>query len=231
MRTLGKVSAILLSVAAAAWSAAAQSRTWTEAILIERLNQAAEHFKTLTANLQYTKFTQVVEDKSVESGRLTYNQDRHILIEFLNPEPKEILFTGNKAQIYYPKMAQIQEYALDKHRSMVEQFLLLGFGTPGDKLRDSYLITVFGETRLDNRVVLQLELTPKDEKLRQHIHKIHLWLDLAAWVPVQQQFFEVGGDYLIAHYTDIKVNVPIPAARQRLSAPRGTRILKPRGSM
>lgn len=212
-------------------AAGAQGRVWTEPVLVERLNHVADHFKTLTANLQYTKFTAVVEDTSTETGRLTYGQDRHILIEMINPEPKEILFTGNKALLYYPKMAQIQEYDLSKHRSMVEQFLLLGFGTSGDKLKDSYLITVLGETPLEGRAVLQLELTPKDERIRQQFHKIHLWLDLASWVPVQQKFFEVGGDYLVARYTEVKVNLPVPASKLRLSAPRGTKTVKPRASL
>lgn len=213
-------------------SAAAQARKWSEQTLVEQLNKAAENFQTLTANLQFTKVTVVVDDKSTESGRLFYNKDRHILIEFLNPEPKEVLFTGNKAFLYYPKMSQIQEFDLDKHREVVEQFLLLGFGTKGDQLKDSYLITVLGETHLDGRAVLHLELTPKDARIRnQFFHKIHLWLDLAAWVPLQQKFFEVGGDYFLAHYTEIKKNISIPNNKVRLSAPRGTKRIKPRASM
>ena len=35
----------------------------------------------------------------------------------------------------------------------------------------------------------------------------------------------------MAQYTDIKVNVPIPSAKQRLSAPRGTKTVKPRASL
>ncbi len=229
VRTLFPLAAVVVCLLLLPPGGTAQTRTWPEETLVERLNQAADHFKTLTASLQYTKFTQVVDDTSVESGRLTYSENRRILIEMLNPEPKEILFTGSKAFIYYPKMAQIQEFDLAKHRSMVEQFLLLGFGTSGDKLRDAYLITVLGETKLDTRAVLQLELTPKDERIRQQIHKIHLWFDLASWIPVQQKFFEVGGDYLMARYTDIRVNVPIPSAK--LSAPKGTKTVKPRASL
>lgn len=231
MKTLFLLAAIVLCALLAPPGGAAQSRAWTEGMLIDRLNEAADHFKTLTASLQYLKFTRVVDDKSTEGGRLTYGEKGHILIEMVNPEPKEILFTGNKAQIYYPKMAQIQEFDLSKHRSLVEQFLLLGFGTSGDKLKDAYLITVLGETKLDNRLVLQLELTPKDERIRQQIHKIHLWLALDSWVPVQQKFFEVGGDYFQARYTDIKVNVPVARSRVRLSAPRGTKTVKPRADL
>lgn len=211
--------------------AAAQARRWDEEMVVERLNKAAQHFQTLTAKLEFTKVTVVVDDKSTETGQLYYSKNRRVLIDMQNPEPKEILFTGNKAFIYYPKLSQIQEFDLSKHRALVEQFLLLGFGTKGDELKDSYLITVLGEKRLDGRPVLQLELTPKDERIRNNIHKIHLWFDLSNWVPVQQRFFEVGGDYLLTRYSDVKVNVPITSSKLRLSAPRGTATVKPRGGL
>lgn len=199
-------------------------------MLVERLNRAADHFRTLTATLHYTKVTVVVDHKSTETGRLSYTKNGRVLIEFFNPEPKKILFTGKKAFIYYPKMSLIQEFDLAKHRALVEQFLLLGFGTKGDELKKSYLITVLGETPLNGRSVLHLELTPKDERIRRQFHKIQLWLDLASWVPVQQKFFEVGGDHLIANYTEVKVNVPLPG-KLKLNAPRGTTHVKPRANL
>ncbi|MFQ5777387.1 MAG: outer membrane lipoprotein carrier protein LolA [Terriglobia bacterium] len=208
----------------------AQSQSWTEKMLVERLNRAADHFRTLTASLHYTKVTVVVDHKSTETGRFFYTKNGRVLIEFLNPEPKKILFTGKKAFIYYPKMSQIQEFNLSKHRALVEQFLLLGFGTKGDQLKDAYLITVLGETKLNGRSVLHVELTPKDERIRNQFHKIQLWLDMASWVPVQQKFFEVGGDYLVANYTEVKVNVPLPG-KLKLNPARGTTIVRPRANL
>ena len=225
--TLVLVSSLLLAPVAGA----AQSRVWTEQQVAEQLNKTAERFQTLTASLQFTKVTAVVDDKSTESGRLYFTKKGRILLEFVNPEPKEVLFTGNKAQIYYPKMSQIQEFDLGKHRAMVEQYLLLGFGTRWDDLKDSYLIAILGETKLDGRATLQLELTPKDERLRRQIHKIHLWIDMASWLPVQQKFYEVGGDYFETRYAEMKINANIAASKQRLSAPRGTKVVKPRPSM
>lgn len=229
MRTATKLCLLLLCLLAplGVW---AQRGKWTEAMLIERLNQASQHFRTLTASLQFTKVTAVVNDTSTETGRLYYSKDRRVLIELLNPEPKEILFTGNKAQLYYPKMKQIQEYDLEKHRALVEQFLLLGFGTKGDDLKDAYLITVLGETTLQGypNAVLHVELTPKDDRIRNNVHKIQLWLDMASWVPVQQKFFEVGNDHLTTRYTEVKVNVEIPRSKQNLSAPKDTKRVKPR---
>ncbi len=230
MRTAAKLG-LLFCALVVSLGAAAQNRAWTEDRIVQQLNKSAEGFQTLTANLQFTKVTVVVNDTSTESGRLYFSKKGPILIEFLNPEPKEVLFSGNRARIYFPKISQIQEFDLGKHRAMVEQYLLLGFGTRGDDLKDNYLITILGETKLDGRAALQLELTPKDPRLRNQIHKLHLWIDLASWLPVQQKFFEVGGDYFETKYTEQRINANIPASKQRLSAPRGTKVVKPRAGM
>jgi outer membrane lipoprotein-sorting protein len=229
VRTATKLGAIFFCLLAPL-GVLGQKVKWTEAMLLERLNQANEHFRTLTASLQFTKVTAVVNDTSTESGRLFYSKNRRVLIEMLNPEPKEILFTGNKALLYYPKMKQIQEYDLEKHRALIEQFLLLGFGTKGDDLKDAYLITVLGEVALNGHPnpVLHVELTPKDERIRNNVHKIQLWLDMASWVPVQQKFFEVGDDYLLTRYSEVKINVQIPDSKLSLSAPKNTKRVKPR---
>lgn len=126
-------------------------------------------------------------------------------------------------------MKQIQEFDLSKHRGLLEQFLLLGFGTRGDDLDDFYLIIVHGERRIDNRAVLEVELTPRDDKVRSNIHEIRIWFDLASWVPLQQKFMEYGGDNTTTRYTNVRVNVPISSKRLRLSAPRGTTRVKPQG--
>ena len=218
--------ALLLSPAAVAQRNNSK-RIWNKKTFINALNDAAEGFRTLTADLEITKVTVVVDHSETESGRLYVRKNSRIKIEMLEPEPKEILFSGRKAEIYYPNMKQIQEFNLSKHRDMLEQFLLLGFGTRGDDLDDAYLIQVHGETRLDNRPALEVELTPRDDKIRSNIHEIRIWFDMASWIPLQQKFFEFGGDNTTTRYTNVKVNVPIPRRKLRLTAPSGTTRIKP----
>lgn len=222
------LSALLLYVSAGAQNGSTD-HNWDRKSFLNALDHAAERFRTLTADLEFTKVTAVVDHKEVQRGRLYYRKDNRIKIEIIEPEPREILFSGKKAEIYYPKMKQIQEFNLSKHKDMIEQFLLLGFGTKGNDLKDSYLITLLGETRLYGRAALQVELTPKDIKIRSNIHKIHIWFDLESWAPLQQKFFEVGGDYTITRYTNVKVNVPRSRLNLKLSAPRGTKRIKPQG--
>src|SRR5207245_10760056 len=96
---------------------------------------------------------------------------------------------------------------LGKHRSLVDQFLLLGFGTSGSELTRSYLVTLLGEEQLDKQKVILLELTPKSDDVRKQISKIHLWIDEATWLPAQQKFIETGSeDYFVIRYTNVVRN-------------------------
>lgn len=202
--------------------------TFTLQQVLERMDDAAKEFRTLSANLEYTKVTVVVNDTSIEQGQVFFRKhDHQLLVEMQRPELKFLLFSGNKAEIYYPKIRQLQEYNLEKHSALVDQFLLLGFGTEGKALEKQYLVTVLGESHLDGHAVVQLELTPKSDKVRSQISKIHVWLAQDSWVPIQQKFFETSGDYLIAHYTNIKVNLPLSASRFKIPVPKGVKKIKP----
>src|SRR6478752_7097980 len=81
---------------------------------------------------------------------------------------------------------------LARKKSVVDQFLLLGFGTSGSSLKESYTISLQGEETLDGHKVVRLDLLPKTDEVRKQLSKIQLWLDESTWLPVQQQFFETG---------------------------------------
>ena len=65
-----------------------------------------------------------------------------------------------------------------------------------------------------------LELTPRKESLASQLTKIQMWVSEESWLPAQQQFFEPGGDYLIARYSAVKVNLRIPSSTFEITPPR-----------
>jgi outer membrane lipoprotein-sorting protein len=141
---------------------------------------------------------------------------------------RTILRDGDNFYIYNPKIHRVEEYYLGKKKSVVDQFLLLGFGTSGSSLKESYTITLQGEETLDNHKVLRLELLPKTDEVRKQLSKIQLWLDETSWLSVQQQFFETGsGDYFIIRYRNINRNVRIPDNEFKAHWPRGTTKVQP----
>lgn len=196
--------------------------------ILARMNDSAKHLKTVSANIEYTKVTVVVDDKSTEYGQLFFRKDKspEILLNFQKPDSKVILFKKNKAEIYLPKSNQVQEYNMEKQSGLVEQFLLLGFGTETGDLQKMYEIKLNGEEVLDGDTTAILELTPRKKSVSTQLIKVQLWISEESWIPVQQKFFEPGGDYLVTRYTAVKVNRQLPASTFRSPAPSDAKRVK-----
>jgi len=223
-------AALSATFSATAGGGISQQNNWTLESVLKQLDTQAGDFHSLTADLERTKVTVVVNDKSTESGKIYVRRDDKMRIELTQPDPRTILRDGDDFYIYNPKIHRVEEYNLGKKKSLVDQFLLLGFGTPGSELKKSYSIALQGEETLDNRKVVLLELLPKSDDVRNQLSKIQLWFDETTWLPAQQKFFETGsGDYFIILYKNIARNVRIADSEFKPHWPHGTTRVKPQG--
>jgi outer membrane lipoprotein-sorting protein len=196
--------------------------------VLKQMDREQNEFQSLTASIERTKVTVVVNDRSTESGQIELRRDGKMRIDLTSPDQKTILRDGDHIYVYTPKIRRVEEYDLAKHRDLVDQLLLLGFGTSGESLKRSYLITLQGEETLNGQKVVRLELTSRSDDVRRQISKIDLWLNEANWLPAQQQFYETGsGDYSIIQYLNVARNVPIADARFRAAWPKGVTRVKP----
>lgn len=193
--------------------------------ILPRMNESANRLKTLSADLEYTKVTVLVDDKSTETGQIYYAKGKtpSLEIDFKKPDPKTVVLKNNKAEIYLPAINQIQEYDLKKHSEVVQQFLLLGFGSDTGQLQKSYTLKLVGEQDIGEDTTVVLELTPKREDVAAQLTKVQLWISEESWLPVQQKFFEPGGDYLLTRYTSVKVNRQLPGSAFEINAPGAKR--------
>ncbi len=198
--------------------------------ILSRMNDTAKHLKTVSANLEYTKVTVLVNDKSTDSGQLFFHKSKtpEILIKFEKPVAKTILFKKNRAEIYMPKTNQIQEYDLGQHSGLVQQFFLLGFGTETGELKKSYDLKYLNEEDLEGDTTAVLQLTPRRGSVESQLSRIDLWVSEESWIPVQQKFYELDGDYSIARYKAVKVNRHIPPSTFYIEAPSGAKRVKMR---
>ncbi len=197
--------------------------------VIRQLDSASKNFHGLSADVERTKVTVVVNDKSTESGTILVHDDK-MLLEMKPPDARTILRAGDKLYVYNPGLKRVEEYNLAQHRALVDQYLLLGFGTSGKELEKSYLITLLGEPTVDDKKTVELELTPKSQEAREQISKIQIWLDESSWLPIQQQFNETGsGDYFVIRYTKLVRNPDLSDAHFKPHWPKGTEIIKPQG--
>lgn len=203
------------------------TRLTTENVL-EMMDKSAKDFRSLTADIENVKYTSVVKDTSTESGQIWVRHDQKMRIEISKPEPRTILRTGDSLFIYNPKIKRVEEYDLGKNRSMVDQYVRLGFGTRSEDLKKSYLVSVSGEEDFDHKKAIILELTPKSEQIRSQISRIEMWIDEASWLPLQQKFYETGsGDYILFHYSNFMKNLKISDAKFKQDWPKDVTREKP----
>jgi outer membrane lipoprotein-sorting protein len=197
-----------------------------EAVLA-RLDKAAAEFRDLTAEFSRTNYTAVLNETTQESGRLWIRRagprNRLMRLEFDGPNPRSLGFDGAQGQIFYPKIQTVQIYDLGKHRSLVDQFLLLGFGTAGREMARSYNIKMAGETTVAERKSTRLQLAPKSAEVAQHVLSVELAIPEGAGYPVQQRFSLPGGDWARVVYSAIRWNPNLPEAQFRLNLPKGVK--------
>jgi outer membrane lipoprotein-sorting protein len=202
---------------------------WTWNTIREELDHEAKNFHSLSANMERTKVTVVVNDRSTERGDIFVRGDK-MLLQIKTPDPRTILRLGDNLYIYNPGLKRVEEYDLGKNRTLVDQFLLLGFGTRGSELERGYQVKLLREERVEDQPVVVLDLTPKSAEVRHQISKIQIWLSESTWLPVQQEFYEAGsGDYSIVRYSNVVRNAKIPDSTFRQNWPKGTQKIKLQG--
>jgi outer membrane lipoprotein-sorting protein len=207
-----------------------QEKKWTADAVLEMMDKSAADFRSLTANVEHIKYTEVVKDTSTETGQIFVRRDQKMRIEFAKPDPRTILRSGDSLFIYNPKINRVEEYDLGKNRAMVDQYLSLGFGMKSQSVRKNYEVALNGEDEIDNRKAFLLQLIPKSEDVRQQITKVEMWIDGSSWLPVQQKFFQAGsGDYLLIKYSNMMKNLKISDSKFKPDWPKDATRIKPRG--
>lgn len=197
-----------------------------EAVLA-RMDQAAPNFHAMSADVQMLTYTAILSDKTIENGtmkmqRLKSNDVRAVIDFSSQTDARVIAFLGKIVRIYYPKLKAYQDYEVGKNSDVLNQFLLLGFGSSGKELGQSYSITMEGSEKLAGEQTTKLLLTPKDPKVLERLTKIEMWVPNDVAYPIQQQFYEPSGNYRTVTYSNIKLNPSIHGSLD-LKLPPGTK--------
>jgi outer membrane lipoprotein-sorting protein len=194
--------------------------------ILARMDRAAPEFHALTADVTMKTYTAILSDTTTEHGKLTMqrtgNEVSAILDFSSQPDAKVIAVAGQIVRIYYPNLKLVQEYNFGKKTDVLNQYLLLGFGSSGTELAQNYSITAGGTAGVAGKQTTELTLIPKDPKVAQRLKEVDMWIPADAAYPVQQKFVQPTGDYRETTYTNVKLNPPIEG-ELTLKLPRGTK--------
>lgn len=199
------------------------SATSSEEVL-QRLDQAASKFTGMTASVSRTTYTKVLDEKAVETGTMNLRKNGkevRVLISLEKPDEKLVSFRGRKAEVYFPKLKTVQEWDLGKHGNLIDQFLLVGFGS-GRDLKSAYTIQYLGEETVAGQKTDHLELTPTAANVKDKLRRVDLWISGSGY-PVQQKFVQPSGDYYLVTYTDVRLNPALTEEALNLKLPKGVK--------
>ncbi len=179
------------------------------------MDQAAATFKGLSADVTKISHNALLNEDDSFTGTMAVRRgpkphDLRVVVDIRKPDAKKVLLTSHRVEMYYPKNNTVQIIDLDrKNSAMVDQFLLLGFGSTSAEIQKAYDVKLGGPETAAGQKTMRLVLTPKSKDMLAKLTKMELWISDSLGVAVQQQVWEPGGDYELATYTNVKL-IPVP---------------------
>ncbi len=178
--------------------------------ILSRMDKEAPSFHGVQADLKMDTYQKIIDSHTLENGQLKMQRgikgEVKAIIEFTGESARTLFFQGKGVRIYYPRINQYQDVSLGSNAAAVNQYLLLGFGSSGKELAQTYNITEDGKENLSGVSSTRLVLVPKDPKVLEKLPKVELWIPDGGSNPVQQQFFENTGNYRVITYSNMQVN-------------------------
>lgn len=198
--------------------------------VLARIEAAARGFSGVSAQMTAVTHTAVLNDDTTESGSFRM-QRRHkevrALVDFQTEKDKRIIFFADKTVEYYsPNLQLVQVYDLGAQAKILDQLILLGFGTPVKDLEAAYKIELAGTETVDGKRAARLELEPRDVPTRERLVKAELWIPEDGGLPIQQKFYQKNGNYRLVKYSDLQLSQPSEKPL-KLIVPEGTKTEHP----
>ena len=185
--------------------------------VLAKLDAAAKNFHTTTASFEFdTVQTDPIPDTDVQRGAVyyqhsgtTFQMAAHITSDNGHPAAKAYIFSsGVLRESDTGKATDAKTYT---QAGKYESYLMLGFGASGHDLEEKWTVKYLGAEMIDGTKTDKVELVAKDPTVRQNIPKVTIWLDTSRAVSLKQVFDEKDGTTRTCHYTNIKVNQPLPS--------------------
>jgi len=185
--------------------------------VLARLDAAAKDFHTTSASVEFdTIQTDPIPDTDVMTGVAyyerkgsTFEMAAHLHEDNNHPIAKTYIFSGGA--LHESDTGRASDAKTYTQAGKYESYLMLGFGASGRQLAEKWDMKYLGTEKIDGVVTDKLELVAKDPTVRKNIPKVTIWLDTAHAVSLKQVFDEGEGQSRVCHYTNIKVNQPLPS--------------------
>ena len=196
--------------------------------VLTKIDQVGASLRSMSSSISQKRWTDILQEfDRGESGRFLFlkeNDELHLRKEIAKPQENTLIISEGKLLYYQPRIKQVQKYDLGQRRDRAE-FLLLGFSSNKQALKEAYKIRLGKKETVEGREAYPLELTPKSQSVSAYFSQIVLWIDTTLWVPIQQKLVEPTRDYLLIRFDDIELNPDISKSRFDLKLPKDVQVV------
>lgn len=196
--------------------------------ILGQMDRAGNQLDSMQATIHQKKWTDILSEyDDGEQGLFSFlRKDDEVFLKKAIREPSEniLIIREGEVTFYQPAIKQAQRYELGQHGDKAE-FLLLGFGSDQEALREAYEIEFQGEEEVNGEKVYKLQLTPRGERVAAFFTRIILWVDAGRWIPVQQKLVEPTRDHLLIRFSDIVLNPKLSESDFKVDLPKDVQII------
>jgi outer membrane lipoprotein-sorting protein len=191
---------------------------------LARLDRFSRTFSGARATIRSTVHTRGIPDDDVETGTIFVKRSggkTQFRIDFREPNVYTAAVREKVAEVYHPKLNEIDVYDLSAYKDVAQKLFLLGFGMPGSELAANYEIRNVKHETVDAQATTYLDLVPKSPGVRKQLRSIEVWISDRTLCPVRQTFHMPDDSSRSAQFSSMEVNPKFPAGTFDL--PEGAR--------
>jgi len=197
--------------------------------ILNRVEEANAQFKTMEADIKYSRVISLLDSEEVSIGFLQYKKPKKINLNFFPPRNEVNVIDGSYVWIYHPEERQVEKYKMNSDMGAPQGMDIfdLGYEDNIEKIRESYDVTLLDDISTEEGTLFHIELIPK-ESFDSDYSRVLLWIKEGLWLPVQFQLFESEGEIVnTIELSNISINPEIPDKTFILDLPDDVEIIEP----
>jgi len=195
---------------------------------LKAIEAATTEVTDLQADFIQRRHTPLLKRPMVSKGTVVAVGNR-MRWDTVSPSKSSMLIGPTSVELFYPADSLIEVYPVD------QGFMDLA-GVPMPKLSDlqarfdiSLLMARDLDPAADPEQFLAIELVPKSQDLRDYVTSVKMLIDQHRSLATKVIMTGPDGDRTEISFSNIQTNTGIDATRTDLSAPEGTRRVRPMG--
>ncbi len=192
---------------------------------VEKANNA---FKTLKADITFTRTITLLESTEVSKGEMNYKKPKRLYLKFHSPRNEINVVDGKYVWVYHPVEKQVERYSMErgKQSSQGLSFFEFGYGESVQAVKKDYNITLVEIRDEGKKRFYILDLQPKDPKSQ--YSNIRLWVQEGFWLPERIELYESAGEVVNSiDLKNIKINKGMSDKLFIFDVPRGVEVIEP----